>query len=115
SHSQYLILNAYNVSFIASLLILTIGVGVLFAWTRSLIPCMVAHGIINVPMTPFWQSLLLAAFVVGAIVLSRRGLTVLKHVLSHASVPACIALGLIGIIWAIGARHIEHLQWAAAA
>ena len=115
AHSQYLILNAYNVSFIASLLVLAIGVGVLFAWTRSLIPCMVTHALINVPMTPFWQALILVAFVIVAVIMSRRGLAVLKHVFSNASVPAWIALGIMGISWAIGAQRIEHLQWVAAA
>jgi membrane protease YdiL (CAAX protease family) len=115
SHGQYLILNAYNVSLIASLFILAVGVGVVFAWTRSLIPSIVAHAIINVPMTPFWQTLLLVAFIILAIVVSRRGLAVLKHVFSNASVTACIALGVIGIIWAIAARRIEYLQWIAVA
>jgi membrane protease YdiL (CAAX protease family) len=113
SHGQYLILNAYNVSFVASLLILAIGVSVLFAWTRSLIPCMVAHAIINVPMTPLWQGIVLAAFLIGAIIISRRALAVVKQVFSDASVTACLALGVIGIVWAIAAQRFEHLPWLA--
>ena len=41
---------------IVSLLVLAIGFGVVFAWTPSLIPAVVAHAIIDVPMTPIWQA-----------------------------------------------------------
>jgi Type II CAAX prenyl endopeptidase Rce1-like len=46
--------NAYNAGMIASLLVLAIGFGVVFVSTRSLVPSVVAHAILNVPMTPFW-------------------------------------------------------------
>jgi hypothetical protein len=58
AHRQYLIANVYNTTMIASLLFLAIGLGVVFAWTRSLIPSIIAHAIINVPLTPFWQGAL---------------------------------------------------------
>jgi membrane protease YdiL (CAAX protease family) len=115
SHGQYLILNVYNVSFIVGLLVLAVGVGVVFAWTRSLIPSMLAHAIINVPMTPFWQGILLVFFLVGAIITARRGIDAVKHVFSSVSVIACIALGLLGTVWAIAAQRIEPLQFAAVA
>jgi len=58
---------------IVSLLMLAIGLGVVFAWTRSLMPSITAHAIINVPMTTTWQGVLLAALVVGGLVSWRRG------------------------------------------
>jgi membrane protease YdiL (CAAX protease family) len=115
AHGQYLMLNVYNVSLIASLLILAIAFGVMFAWTRSLVPCMIAHGIINFPMTPVWQGLFLAALVIGAVATSRQGLAVLKQVFSGASVTACVALGIIGAGYAIASQRVEALVYAAAA
>jgi membrane protease YdiL (CAAX protease family) len=113
AHGQYLILNAYNISFIVSLIVLAVGAGVVFAWTRSLIPSMVAHAIINVPMTPLWQGIVLLAFVIGAVLIARRGMAVLKQVFSNASVGACVALGVLGIGWAIAAQRIDHLRFVA--
>jgi membrane protease YdiL (CAAX protease family) len=59
-----LIANLYNETMIISLFCLALGLGVVFAWTRSLVPSMIAHAIINVPMIPVWQGVLLAAFAV---------------------------------------------------
>jgi membrane protease YdiL (CAAX protease family) len=56
AHRQYLIANPYNITMIASLFCVAIGLGIVFAWTRSLIPSIIAHTIINVPMTPVWQA-----------------------------------------------------------
>jgi membrane protease YdiL (CAAX protease family) len=50
---------------IASLFCVAIGLGIVFAWTRSLIPSIIAHAIINVPMTPVWQGVLLVVFAIG--------------------------------------------------
>ena len=79
AHSQYLIPNAYSVGMVVSLLMTAIGFGVVFAWTRSLIPSIVAHAILNTPMTPAWQVALLAVIVIGALVTARRGASVVKH------------------------------------
>ena len=76
---------------------------------------MVAHAIINIPMTPFWQGVALAAFVIGALITTRTAVAVVKHVFASASVTACIALGLLGTGWAIAAQRIQPLQFAAAA
>lgn len=115
THGQYLKLNAYNVTIVASLLILAIGFGTVFAWTRSLIPAMVAHAIIDVPMTPPWQVAFLIAFVIGGVVLRRRAVAVVKHVFSNASVAVCVVLGVVGTSWAIAGQRIERLVFAAAA
>jgi membrane protease YdiL (CAAX protease family) len=51
---------------------------VVFAWTRSLIPSVIPHAIINVPMKPTWQAVVLAAFVTGVMLAWRRGAAILK-------------------------------------
>jgi membrane protease YdiL (CAAX protease family) len=67
AHRQYLITNAYNITMIARVFCVTLGLGIVFAWTRSLIPSIIAHAIINVPMTPVWQGALLVVFAIGAL------------------------------------------------
>jgi membrane protease YdiL (CAAX protease family) len=115
AHSQYLTLNAYNAATIASLLVLATAFGVVFAWTRSLIPSMVAHAMINVPMTPVWGGLFLVACVTGGVMTRRQTLGVVRRIFSSVSVTACIALGVAGASWAIAAQRVERLQLVAAA
>ena len=114
SHGQYLIPNAYNAAKIASLLMIAIGSGVVFAWTRSLIPSVIAHAIGNVPITPFWQGVILTAFVVVAAVTGRRGVAIVRQVFSSATAARCVALALLGTGYAIAAARVERLQLAAA-
>ena len=113
AHGQYLMLNAYNISLIVGLLMLAVGFGVVFAWTRSLIPVMVGHAIINMPMTPFWQCVILAASLVGAVIVARRAAVVVKDVFSRASVMACVVLGIAGIAWAIVSQRIDAVKYLA--
>lgn len=94
---------------------LAIGFGVVFAWTRSLIPSIIAHAIINVPMTPTWQGVLLAAFVIGAIVTWRRGLAATKQIFSTASLAACVVLAIVGAAYAIAGARFDSLTILAAA
>ena len=61
THGQYLMADAYNIGMIASLFVLATGFGIVFAWTRSLVPSIIAHAIVNVPMTPQWQSAVVVA------------------------------------------------------
>lgn len=98
---------AYSVAMIVSLLIMAIGYGVVFAWTRSLVPSIVAHAIINVPMTPLWQSVLLTAFVLCAAALARRGVAALKQVFSSATVVGCVALAVVGAAYAIASEQVN--------
>jgi membrane protease YdiL (CAAX protease family) len=100
---------------IVSLLMLAIGFGVVFAWTRSLIPSITAHAIINLPMTPTWQAVLLAAFAIGAMVAWRRGAATFKRIFSTASVPACVALAVVGAGYAISGARFDSLTLLAAA
>jgi membrane protease YdiL (CAAX protease family) len=109
SHKQYLIANLYNVTMIASLLCLAIGLGVVFAWTRSLIPSMIAHAIINVPMTPRWQAVLLVIFAIGIFFVWRGGLGALRQVFSHARVAACTILAVLLALYAVEANRIPWM------
>jgi len=115
AHDQYLMPNAYSVAMIASLLIMAIGYGVVFAWTRSLVPSIVAHAIINIPMTPLWQGVLLSAFVICAAVVARRGVAALKQVFSSATVVGCLALAVVGTGYAIASEQVDGLVLAATA
>jgi membrane protease YdiL (CAAX protease family) len=115
AHTQYQIPNAYNAGMIVSLLMLAIGFGVVFAWTRSLIPSIIAHAIINLPMTPTWQGVLLAAFVIGAIVTWRQGAAALKKVFSTSSAGACVALAVVGAGYAMAGARFDSVTYLAAA
>jgi hypothetical protein len=108
AHPQYLIANAYNIM-IASLLCLAIGLGVVFAWTRSLFPSMIAHAIINVPLTPLWQGALLVVFAIGAFFVWRQGLSALKQVFKKTSVAACIVLAVTLALYAVEAHRISGM------
>jgi membrane protease YdiL (CAAX protease family) len=115
AHGQYLLPNAYSVGMIASLFVFAVGFGVVFAWTRSLVPSIVAHAIINVPMTPFWQGVLLLAFAIAAVVIARQGAAVVKQVFAGASLFGCVALGVAGAAYAIASQRVDGLVFAAAA
>jgi membrane protease YdiL (CAAX protease family) len=107
AHRQYLIANAYNLTMIASLLFLAMGLGVVFAWTRSLIPSMIAHAIINVPLTPLWQGALLIVFAVGVFFAWRGGVRAVKQVFANTTVAACAVLGVVLSAYVIEAHQIK--------
>ncbi len=50
-HTRYQIPNAYNVGMIVGLFVSAVGFGIIFAWTRSLFPAIIAHMIFDIPMT----------------------------------------------------------------
>ena len=112
AHGQYLIANLYNVTMIATLLISALGFGVVYAWTRSLIPSMIAHSIIDIPMTTPWYAALLAVFVVG-IFFARRGGTRALQVFAKTKVSACVFLAIVCIAYDIAADRIGALTWVA--
>jgi membrane protease YdiL (CAAX protease family) len=56
AHAQYQIPNLYNGGMIVGLLISALGFGAVFAWTRSLIPGIIAHALIDIPMTVPWEA-----------------------------------------------------------
>jgi membrane protease YdiL (CAAX protease family) len=114
AHRQYLIANAYNITMIASLFCLAIGLGVVFAWTRSLIPSMIAHSIINVPMTPRWQAALLVVFAAAACFAFRPGIRALKQVLTNTKTEACAVLAVALTLYVIAAGRTNHMTPIAA-
>lgn len=85
-----------------------------FAWTRSLVPSVIAHAISNVPMTPFWQAVIVAALIVGAVVTARRGVSVTRQVFSNASVAWCVIIGVAGTGYAIASARVEGFVFVAA-
>jgi membrane protease YdiL (CAAX protease family) len=114
AHTQYQIPNAYNMGMIVSLLIFAVGFGVVFAWTRSLVPCVIAHAIINIPMTVPWQAALLVAFVLGAFFVWRRATVILRHLYARTSVSMCLLLALVAAIYAAAGARFDLLKYPAA-
>jgi membrane protease YdiL (CAAX protease family) len=115
AHSQYLIANAYNATMIASLLWAAIGFGVVFARTRSLIPSMIAHAIMNVPMTPVWQGVLLLMFTIGALFCWRGAAAAIKQVFRNTRVGLCAVLAILQTAYVIAAGRIEVMTYVAIA
>jgi hypothetical protein len=98
---------------VASLFCVAIGLGIVFAWTRSLIPSMIAHAIINVPMTPFWQGALLLVFAVIAFFAWRGGARAFGQVFSNTTLAACAALALLETAYVIAAGRIGNMAYVA--
>lgn len=115
AHGQYLIANTYNITMIASLFCLAVGLGVVFAWTRSLIPSMIAHAIINIPMTARWQGVLLVVFVFGSFLAWRPGVEVLKKVFKNTSFTACTLLMVAQTFYVVTAHQINGMTQVAIA
>lgn len=99
-HSQYFRADPYNMGTLAGLLLSAIGFGLVFAWTRSLIPAIVAHAVFDVPMSTAWQGVLLAGLVIGALLVRRRAVLIAKQVFSTSSVQALVVLGIVGACYA---------------
>ena len=112
--TQYLRPNAYSFDMLMGLLISAVGFGVVFAWTRSLVPCIIAHALFDIPMAIVWQSFLLAGLGITAFVTWRQAAHIVKSVLSTANVFACVTLGIIEAGYAIVAwRDIFAIYIAA--
>ena len=115
SHSQYLLPNAYNVAMLATLLVSAVGFGVVFARTRSLVPSIIAHAILNLPMRPIWASLVIALLVIGTFLTARRAIGALRHVFSNSRAAVMLALGVVGGAFAIAAPRVRAIAFAAVA
>jgi hypothetical protein len=79
--------------------------GAVFAWTRSLVPSVLAHSLVNLPMTPFWQVLVLAACLVGTALFCRRGVAAVSQVFSGLSVLWCVVLAAVGAGYAVASQR----------
>ncbi|MBE7157187.1 MAG: CPBP family intramembrane metalloprotease [Rhodospirillales bacterium] len=106
SHPQYRIANLYNITMIGSLFFLAVGLGIVFAWTKSLLPSMLAHAIINVPLTPFWQGCLLLLFLGGVVVAFRPGLRVASSIFSGSGGVLLLSLPLL-----LGCFALMEQRW----
>jgi membrane protease YdiL (CAAX protease family) len=113
THGQYLILNPYSTLTLTGLLISSLGLGVVFAWTRSLVPSIIAHAIINVPMRPLAQALVLAAFLIIALLTWRSGAAAIARVFRGTSRIAAAVLSVIGAGYAVAAQRIGLLTLGA--
>jgi hypothetical protein len=70
---------------------------------------MIAHAIINVPMTPLWQGALLVVFVIGAFFVWRGGVRAVKQVFTNTRVVACTLLAVVLTLYAIEAHEIHGM------
>lgn len=117
AHGQYLRLDPYNLGMTVSLLTLALGFGVVFAWTRSIVPSMIAHAIVNLTMTPFWLSLVLIVCLIVAALAAPRVAAVVEGVFRgdrRGRAPACFALAAACAAFALAAGRIAHLSYVAA-
>lgn len=110
-HTQYQIPNAYNVGMVVGLFVSAIGFGVIFAWTRSLLPAVIAHMIFDVPMTTMWQGLVLTGLVVCCLFIWRRGLGIVRGVLVTGDRAAYWTLALAGIACAVAGTRVRSLEY----
>ncbi len=110
-HTQYQIPNAYNVGMIVGLFLSAVGFGVVFAWTRSLFPAIVAHMIFDIPMTPKWQGLLVLVLLVGSLLIWRRGLAIVQEVFSTGKLLAYWMLALLGTACALAGTRVRGLEY----
>lgn len=110
-HTQYQIPNAYNVGMILGLFLSAVGFGVVFAWTRSLFPAIVAHMVFDIPMTPKWQGLLVIALLIGSLFLWRRGLHIAREVFSTSKHGASLVLAFSGTACALAGTRIRGLEY----
>jgi membrane protease YdiL (CAAX protease family) len=110
-HTQYQIPNAYNAGMIVGLFMSAVGFGVVFARTRSLIPAIIAHVVFDIPMTPLWQGVLVAALILGALFSWRPGLAMVRRVFSRKEGAADWALIAIGTGCAIAGARVRGLEY----
>jgi membrane protease YdiL (CAAX protease family) len=113
AHAQYLDWNAYNALKVPSLLLAAFGSAVVFAWTRSLVPSIIAHAISNVPMTPFWQTVVVMVLLVGAGLAARRAGTAVRDVFSRAGFVPCVTLAGVGAAYAVASARIPGFAYVA--
>jgi membrane protease YdiL (CAAX protease family) len=114
-HTQYQIPNAYNVGMIVGLFLSAVGFGVVFAWTRSLIPAIVAHIIFDIPMTPRWQGLLVGVMILSSVFLWRRSLTIVGQIFSAGGAVTYWTLALVGAGCAVAGSRLRGLEYVGAA
>jgi membrane protease YdiL (CAAX protease family) len=111
AHTQYQIPNAYNVGMIEGLFVSAVGFGVIFAWTRSLFPAIIAHMIFDIPMTSKWQGLVVIAMVVCSLFIWRKGLDIVRKVFSTGKRAAYWILTSLGAACAVAGSRIRGAEY----
>lgn len=96
---------------IVGLFLSAVGFGVVFAWTRSLFPAVIAHMIFDIPMTPKWQGLLVLVLLVGSLFIWRRGLAIVREVSSTSKHTASWMLALLGTACAVAGARVRGLEY----
>jgi hypothetical protein len=109
THGQYLSPDVYNLALVLTLLVLAIGFGTVFAWTRSIVPAVIANSIIDVPATPLWQGVVLVAFFAAGVLVWRRGMRIVGQVFTSGGATLCVALAIVGAGWAVASHHVASL------
>ena len=113
AHAQYQIANLYNVGMVVGLLMSAVGFGLVFAWTRSLVPAIVAHAVFDIPMTPRWQGVVVGAMVIAALLTWRRGRDVARGVFAGGSAVGYGMLAVVCTAYAVAASRVEVLEYVA--
>lgn len=70
---------------------------------------MIAHAIINIPLTPLWQGALLVVFAIGAFFVWRGGVRAVKQVFTNTRVVACTVLAVALSLYVIEAHQIHGM------
>jgi hypothetical protein len=70
---------------------------------------MIAHAIINVPLTPRWQGALLIVFAVGVFFAWRGGVRAVKQVFTNTTVAACAVPAVVLSLYVIEAHQINAM------
>src|SRR5215471_5066630 len=116
AHSQYQIPNLYNAGMIVGLLISAPGFGVVFAWTRSLIPGIIAHALIDIPMTARWEAARVAAVFDGrGFPLAARAGHKQTDLPKNTKLGAIVALALVQTVYMIAVTRVDKFVYVAVA
>jgi membrane protease YdiL (CAAX protease family) len=113
SHSQYFRADAYNVGLLLGVFVSALGLGVVFALTRSLIPSILVHALADFPTSNRVEVVLLAMLVIGAVFSVRPAWAAIKKVFAGANAPACLGLAMLGIAYPIASKRVPTLAFVA--
>ena len=106
AHRQYLVANVYNITMVAILFCFALGLGIVFAYTRSLVPSMIAHAIVNIPTTPKWKLAMLILFVPGFLIAFRAGKRAVNQVFKHAPPASCVLLAVVCALYVLISQRV---------
>jgi membrane protease YdiL (CAAX protease family) len=107
-HSQYLIPNGYNVAILALIVLFALGLGIAFALTRSIIPGIAAHVLINFPIRNVWvQAAVIAVAILLTVLLSRRALGWIRQAFRRVDPRAAAGLAVVGFLYNLALARDE--------